>query len=57
MDEKQMGKAVMDILCDIITVTSSAGRDDASTTNRVLKRLRDKIVNFIKQCQTKEKSE
>ena len=57
MDEKQMNKAVMDILCDIITVTSSAGREDASSTNRVLKRLRDKIVNFIKQCQTKEKSE
>ncbi len=46
-----MSKVVMDMLCEIISITSGAGKEESSLTNRALKRLRDKIVNFVKECQ------
>jgi len=50
MDENRMGKIVMEVLCDIVSAVNSSGRDTVRT-NKTLKRLRDKIVNFIKECQ------
>lgn len=49
MDDKELDKKVMDIICDIITVSNSAGRESATITNRAVKRLREKMVNLIKE--------
>ena len=48
MEDKELDKRVMDIICDIITVSNSAGREDANVTNKTVKRLREKMVNLIK---------
>ena len=50
MDEKKLEHEIMYILSEILDMCGNLERRPPALTNRIIKRLRDRVVDFVKEC-------
>ena len=50
MDEKKLEHEIMYILSEILDMCGNLERRPPALTNKIIKRLRDRVVDFVKEC-------